>query len=541
MVKPPIKDQPRQAAPDFAGRTAQAEVSRTAPGGLKMQQAQAVAVAGQPQGHELARITPVKVPAWKAKIGSGGQGQVSPMPDQPEERQRNALPQASNPNPGLIAAPKVEDEIGDMDDSPRKSIIAGLAIVAFFFGGLGTWAAWAPLEGATIVPGAVRVEGQAKTVQHPDGGVIKDILVREGEKVKANQVLLKLDDTTAATNLNVLLNQYYALRAQEARLVAEMNHSPSIAFPQELLARQSDPQVQEALSGQKALFAARATMLTGQGEVLRKRIGELQEQIRGGRAQAASHTQQRQSIAAELKSVQPLVESGVVTRTRVLDLERAQQRLMGEEQEILARIARDEQTIEQTKQQIMQGGNERVSQVAGELRETQNRLADVETRLQQARDVYERTEIRSPAEGKVLALSVATRGAVVQRGEKLMDIIPDEQRMVIEGMVQVNDIAYVHQGMKAQVRLTSYRQRDVPVIWGEITNISADRILDPRSGMPFYRVEVRLSEDDMKLAKGVQLYPGMPATVMVPMGKRTAMDYFLQPLTDSLSVAFRER
>ncbi|MBI1207185.1 MAG: HlyD family type I secretion periplasmic adaptor subunit [Azospirillum sp.] len=472
------------------------------------------------KGIALGRITPVKVPATEALPGMPQGlplGRIAPVP-----------------------AP-VDPTEGGVSENAGGVILIGIVILVLFFGVLGGWAALAPLEGATMANGLIKIEGSRKVVQHADGGVVTDIRVREGDRVEAGQVLMVLDDTVPRTNVTLLSQQYDALLAQEARLTAESRRADTIEFPPELQKRAEDTTVAEAMSGQAELLRARADMLGSQTELLRKKILELEEQINGSEAQVRARAAQRRSIETELASLRPLYERGIVARTRLLELERNRERLTGEEHELAANSARARQTIEQAKQQMLQIQFERSSQIATEMRDTQNRLADTLQRLEAGREVLRHTEIKAPVEGYVLGLTVFTKGAVIAKGEKVMEIVPNRRQLMVEASIRTEDITYVRPGMVAEIRLTGLKQRTAPVLDGKVTHVSADRLTDPRSGAAYFLINVSIDEDDLARNTQLELYPGMPALVMIPTGKRTALDYLMRPLLDSLSVAFREK
>jgi len=485
------------------------------------------------QAQALARIEIVKVPADQAKRGS-----KPPAVRKPKKSGVPAKVKASAPPLAPIPVPAAGGG-GVIDDSGRGPMTAGILIMLLFFGVLGTWAAIAPLAGATAASGVLVVEGNRKAIQHNEGGIVRKILVHEGDKVKAGDVLVELDDNVPRTNVAIMSQQHDAQLAQVARLSAELEHSDSISFPKDLLDRASDPRVAEAINGQRRLFEARKAALAAQISGMEKRGDELREHIRGEKAQNQARSIQRQSIKGELDSLGPLVEKGIVTRSRLLELDRTVQRLDGEEQEISARIGTDLQSIQQIQRQITQIESERVTATVGELRDVQNKDADVMQRMQAALETLAQTKVRSPVDGTVLGLSVFTQGAVIGRGEKIMEIVPDGKALLVDASVRVDDIAYVHLGMHAEVRLTAFRQRNIPTIDGVVTQVSADRVTD-RSGTAQYPIKVKIDDESLKDYPEVVLYPGMPVLIYIPTGNRTALDYLMSPLRDSVSAAFRE-
>jgi len=478
----------------------------------------------QPTGPQpLARIDIARVPADQAN---------RPLPAQmpkasPARKRRRPVPARAGGKP--------------LDDSGKNPIAAGMAIMVLFFGVLGTWAAVAPLAGSTVAPGVLVVEGNRKAVQHSEGGTVRKILVRDGDKVQAGQTLVELDDNLPRTNVTVLSQQHDAFRTQAARLSAELEHADEVTFPKDILARMSDPAVAQSVNGQRQLFSARSAAFIAQIGGLNKRISELQEQIRGNRAQGQSRASQRRSVQSEMDSLGPLVEKGIVTRARALELERSTQRLEGEELELNSKVALDGQSIEQTKRQITQVESERITSTAAELRDTQNKDNDVLQHLQAAQETLKLAQIRAPASGSVLGLTVFGPGAVIARGEKIMEIVPDDKAMVVEASIKVDDIVYVHVGMKAEIRLTAFKARLVPTIDGTVTQVAADRITDSHSGTSQYPIKVQINEETLRQYPDISLVPGMSVAVYIPTGNRTALDYLMAPLKDSISAAFREQ
>lgn len=437
-----------------------------------------------------------------------------------------------------IASPVTETDVPDSASGP---ILAGLAILVLFFGGFVGWAAYAPLASAVVAAGTLKIEGNRKSVQHLDGGVVSDIKVSDGDEVQPGQVLIQLDDTRARADYTSFSQQYDSLRAQESRLTAESTGA-DIVFPADMVQRASDPTVTAAMQGQKKLREARAAALQSQFETGKKRIAEYQAQITGNHGQIASREAQRQSMEKELRGLKDLYEKGIISQTRVLDLQRNSERLQGEENELQADIGRTEQSINQTKAQTDSVRQEWLSQVANELRDTQIKVSDIYQHMLSAKDVLDRTQIKAPVAGTVFGMTIFTKGAVIPRGETIMEIEPHEQQMRVDAPVRPEDIDQVREGMDAEVKLTALKQRDLPIITGKVTYVSPDRQVESHTGKPYYTVYVKIDEDSLaKAPKHIDLYPGMPASIVVATGRRTALQYMIQPLIDSMSAAFRER
>jgi epimerase transport system membrane fusion protein len=427
------------------------------------------------------------------------------------------------------------------NESARGAVIAGLAVMAAFFLGLGGWAAYAPLNGAVVAPAVVKVEGNRKTIQHLDGGIVKELRVKEGDRVEIGQILIVLEETQPKAAVDVLMQQADVLRAQEARLLAERDGTEAIGFPDELLGRREDPDVAKILGTETKQFDIRRTGLEGQISVWQKKLRQLQEQIRGAEAQQTAVAESLVIIAAELKDQNLLLEKGLTQRPRVLELERTASGLRGQQGDITGAIARARQAIGEIELQMIQAHNDRMTDVAKDLREAQAKLADVVPRLQAARDVLQRTKIRSPYGGYVVDLAVFSVGAVIQRGDKVMDIVPSQNNLVAEANVNVDDIHEIHPGMRAEMHFTAYKQRVIPIIHGDVIDVSADRLTDKRTGTPYYTALVRVDEKELAASKEVQLAPGMAVSVMIPTTERTALDYLLGPVMASFDQSFRQK
>lgn len=428
-----------------------------------------------------------------------------------------------------------------LSDSAWRPALAGWFIIALFFGGLGTWAALAPLSGAVVANGVVKVEGNRKSVQHLDGGIVKKLRVKEGDHVQAGDVLIVLDDTQTRAEYEVLSEQYVVLRATEARLLAELANEPRLDMPAELANRANDAYVRGIWAGQVKQFESRRAAIEGQRNVIGEKIHQLQSQIEGAQAQVKAFTEQIDSVHAEADSVAPLVEKMLLPRPRLLQLQRTAYGLEGQIADTQANIAKFRQAIAEQELQIVQLSNERMTEVTRDLRDTHARLVEVLPKRTSAEAALSRMEIRAPYTGRVVGLSVFSIGGVIQRGEKILDIVPDDDGLTVEVQVAVEDISDIQPGMKAELHLTAYKQRIVPTVHGDVLSISADRLTDPKTNNAYYTATIRPDFEEIAGLPGVHLYPGMPATVMVPTEARTALDYIVGPLVQSFHHAFRQK
>jgi len=423
----------------------------------------------------------------------------------------------------------------------RGPIIAGIVVVLLFFGGLGSWAALAPLAGAIVADGVVKVEANRQAVQHLEGGLVKQILVEEGALVAEGDVLVRLDDTAARATVDMLAAQSDALRGLAARLVAERDGSARIGFPDDLVARQHEAQIAELLAGQLSLFDARRRAFDGQRLLQEQKIAQYKEQIAGYAAQRRSQETQMELVEEEARGTRELFAKGYAPKTKVLALDRTIASLDGQRGELVADIARSNQQIGEAELQILQLAKDRLSEVADQLRDAQTKLLEIAPRLVTARDTLVHTELRAPRAGYVVGLTAFTVGGVVAKGEHVLDVVPVESPLVVEGQVKPEDVEGLQTGARAEVRLTAYKQRTVPTVHGTVSRLSADRLTDQRTGAGYYQVQIALDADELAALPSVQLTPGMPAQIMVPTKGRTALDYLLAPLTAGFNRALREK
>ncbi len=426
-------------------------------------------------------------------------------------------------------------------DSMARVALAGWLIIALFFGGIGAWATTAPLNGAVVANAVVKVDGNRKSIQHLDGGIIKQLRVKEGDRVNAGDILVVLDETQARAEYEVLSQEYMFLRVTETRLWSEYNRREVMVVPDELKPVSQDAYFKEIWTGQVKQFESRRAAIEGQRNVIREKINQLHSQIVGTEAQVKSFTDQITSIKAEAASIAPLVEKGLIARPRILQLERTSYGLEGQIADASANIAKYRQAIAEQQQQIAQLDNDRMADITKDLRDTQAKQLEVIPKSMNAKAVLGRMDIRSPYTGRVVALNVFSVGGVIQRGDKILDIVPDQDSLTVEAQVAVEDISDVHPNMRAEVHLTAYKQRIVPIIHGDVIQVSADRLTDPKTNNPYYVASLRIDQAELAELPNIQLYPGMPATVMIPTVQRTAFDYIVGPLVMSFNHSFRQK
>ena len=426
------------------------------------------------------------------------------------------------------------------NDVTRQPIIVGGWMMIFVFGFLGLWAAFAPLASAAIAPGKIILSGNKKTIQHLEGGIVEEIYVREGQTIKAGQPLIRLNETAARARMDLFGKQYQTARATEARLIAERDDTPEIAFPDELLNPEKPTQtLTEIIISQKRLFESRRASVQGQAKVLEQKKAQFREEIVGLQAQIDSASEQIALLAEEIRAVRKLLKQGNAQKPRLLALQRQQASLKGDRGNFKARISRAEQSIAEADLQIINGRNEFANKVATEKRETVDKIADLQERLKASADIIDRIIINAPLSGIITALKVHTIGGVIRPGDAIMEIVPIDE-LLVEAKVSPQDIDVVRPGLKARVMLSAYATRRVPPLNAEVIHVSPDRFEDKRTGMPYYSARIRVSEKALEENEGIHLSPGMPADTLIVTGERSVLSYLMTPITDSFRKAFRE-
>jgi HlyD family secretion protein len=437
--------------------------------------------------------------------------------------------------PGAVAVPQTPFP------RIRSLVLAGSALAAVFVFGTGIWATFAPLESAAHASGVVEVESSRKTIQHLEGGIIGAILAHDGEHVVAGQPLIQLDDTKARTQLAALQGQYWDALAGEARLIAERDGTDAPAYPVSLTKRSNEPAIAMVVDGQNKIFQTRRTLQRSKAELIHQRIAETNEEIVGLRAQESAAAQRVVLINEEIAAIHELVAKGLERKPRLLSLQRDLAEISGKRGETIAGIARAQQTIVESQVSILNQQNDMQNEVAGSLRDTQKKIHELREQIQAASDVVARSDIRAPEDGIVTDLHVHTPGGVITAGEPLLDLVPNDARMVVSVHVRPEDIDVVRAGLPALVRLTPYKQRRTPMLEGTVDYLSADHLVDKHTNQPYYAAKIRIDEAKLKEIADVEMIPGMPADVMIKTGKMTVAMYALSPVLDSFHRAFREK
>ena len=425
--------------------------------------------------------------------------------------------------------------------SIRLHALAGLVIVAVLVGGVGGWAGNMKLSGALIAPGSVVVDFNVKKVQHPTGGIVGELRARDGDRVKAGDVVVRLDDTVTRANLAIVTKGLNELTARKARLESERDGAANVAFPADLLARVNDPDAVSAVESERRLFDLRRSARVGQKEQLRQRIEQLKEEVRGYRAQQEAKTKEIELIEREMVGVRDLWKQKLIPINRVTELERQAARLEGESAQLIAQTAQVGGKIAETELQIIQIDRDLSSEVAKETREIDGKLGEFVERKVTAEDQLKRIEIRAPQDGTVFQSMVHTVGGVITAGDPIMLIVPEADNLTVEAKVAPQDIDQVKIGQIALLRLSAFNQQATPEINGSVTRISADASSDQRTGMTYYTIRIAMPPEEVAKLGEVTVIPGMPVEAFVQTGERTMLSYFLKPLSDQLMRAFRQR
>jgi HlyD family secretion protein len=430
--------------------------------------------------------------------------------------------------------------------SARRSIVrhllAGVALVGILAGGVGGWASTTEISGAVIAPGTLVVDTNVKKVQHPTGGIVGELRVKDGDHVKANDILVRLDDTQTRANLAIVTKALDELAARQARETAERDGAAEISFPADLLRRRStDPTVANLVDGEQRLFAIRRFAREGQKSQLRERVGQIKEEIQGLTDQAAAKRMEIQLIGKELEGVRDLYAKNLIQLPRLTALERDAARIGGERGQLTAQIAQAKGKVTETELQILQLDQDLRSEVAKDLAEIRGKTSEYEEKKISADDQLKRIDIRSPQNGVVHQMSVHTIGGLVTPSEPVMLIVPEAEALTVEVKVQPQDIDHVRLGQAAVLRFSAFNQRTTPEINGVVTRVSADVTQDPKTGASYYTARVGLPEDELARLAGLKLVPGMPVESFIKTGERTVLSYLVKPLHDQVMKAFRER
>jgi HlyD family type I secretion membrane fusion protein len=416
----------------------------------------------------------------------------------------------------------------------------GLITVVLVFGGFGIWATFAPLAGAVIGQGVVKVDLNRKTVQHLEGGIVSEILVRDGDHVSAGQALVVLQDARISASVDLLQGQLDAELARAARLQAERDGFGQLEFPERLQARSSDGKVAELLRSEATFFETKRQALLSQIELLRGQIAQAQQEVTGLSAQLQAEEKAFALMEKEIAANQSLAQQHFIQGVRILELQRQLEDYNARRGERAAEIAQARQRIADLELRIVALQDDYVKQAAEDLTVSQAKIFDLEERLRPSQDAQRRMRVVAPISGTVVNLKVFTIGGVVAPRETILEIVPDDNPKIIETQIGVDAIDDVHVGQEADIRLSAYKRRETPLVQGVVTYVSADRLVDSNTNSVFYIAHVQVDGDSLREAGDLKVVPGMPAEVFIRTNSRTALDYLLAPVTASLRRSFRE-
>ncbi|TAJ37334.1 MAG: HlyD family type I secretion periplasmic adaptor subunit [Reyranella sp.] len=422
----------------------------------------------------------------------------------------------------------------------RHLVLGGSAIV-LLIGGVGGWAVTTELSGAVIASGQLVVDSNVKKVQHPTGGVVGELRVREGDRVKAGDVVVRLDETQTRAGLAIVTKALDELAARQARSEAERDAAQRVAFPPDLLARAADPDVLQVMAGEQRLFEIRGSGREGLKSQLKEQVAQLEQQILGNREQEAAKAREIDWIQQELKGVRDLWSKNLVPFARVTTLERDGARLDGERGALIAAMAQTKGRIAEIQLKILQVDEDLRTEVGKELAEMRGKKSELIERRVAAEDQLKRVDLVAPQDGRVFQRSVHTIGGVIQAGEPVMLIVPDSDALIIEARIAPQEIDQVHVGQRAVVRFPAFNQRTTPELDGEIVRIGADVTQEEKKNESYYSVRILVPDSELARLQGLRLVAGMPVEVFMQTEPRTVLSYLVKPMQDQIAKAFRGR
>jgi HlyD family secretion protein len=425
--------------------------------------------------------------------------------------------------------------------SMRRHLVAAAVVVLVLVAGVGGWGATAVISGAVVASGSLVVDTNVKKVQHPTGGIVGELRVRDGDRVHAGDIVVRLDETVTRANLAIVSKGLDELMARKARLESERDGWDTIVFPAQLVAGASDPDRAAAMDSERKLFNLRKTARNGQKSQLRERIAQLGEEITGLTGQQNSKAKEITLVERELAGVRDLWNKNLVQLNRLTALEREAARLDGERGQLIAAAAQAKGKIAETALQILQIDQDIASEVAKELREVDGKIGEFVERKVTAEDQLKRIDIRAPQDGTVFQLAVHTVGGVITAGDPIMLIVPEADNLSVEVKVNPQDIDQLQLNQKAILRFSAFNARTTPEIEGVVTRISADTSTDQRTGVNYYTIRIAMPPEQIERLGNVKLLPGMPVEAFVQTGERTMLSYLMKPLHDQVMRAFREK
>ncbi len=428
----------------------------------------------------------------------------------------------------------------DVDTDPSRHARLGWLIVLLGIGGFLLWASFAPLDKGVPMSGTVTVSSNRKVVQHQTGGTIEDILVKEGDVVKAGQPLVRMNDIQAKSAFEIARVQYFNARAVEARLIAERDGKKAIEFPAELQSAKDDPRVAGNIALQTQLFTSRQSALQSELAAVNESIAGLKAQVHGLQEGLESQKQQQVFLKEQLEGMRDLAKEGYVARNRLLDLERTYAQINAGISENIGNIGRSQRQIAELTLRRVQRQQEYQKEVRSQLSDVQKEAEALANRLKSLDFDLQNVVVKAPVDGVVVGLNVFTRGGVIPGGFRMMDLVPADDPLVVEGQVPVHLIDKVHANLPVELIFAAFNQNETPHIPGMVTQVSADRLIDEKTGAPYYKVQAKVTPEGAKLLKAHQVRAGMPVEIFVKTGERTMMSYLLKPIFDRANMALTE-
>lgn len=416
----------------------------------------------------------------------------------------------------------------------------GVAVIVLTFGVAGGWAAVAPLDSAVVAPGVVAVENNRRSVQHLEGGIISEILVKDGQRVEEGDILFRLDTTRALASETVERQQFYTALILEARLLSERDKLEEIKFPDEILALGDDPIIARAIRDQTSQFQERRASIDGQIEILQSRVSQTESRIDGLERELESTREQIGYINDELEGVRALYKKGLVSNQRLLSLERERSRLQGTIGRTIAEISGAQTLIGEAELQIRQLRQEHQEKAAEQITEVRKIINELTEKMTVSSDILQRTAIIAPRSGAIINLKVFTVGQVIRAGDTLLEIVPADEGLIVSAQISPIDVDRISVGMRAEVRFPSFKANKTPVAYGRISEVSADRLIDENTRQPYFLARVAVSDTDIPEVLQGKLMPGMPGDVIFTTGERTVLQYLIHPIETALSQALTE-
>jgi membrane fusion protein, type I secretion system len=423
----------------------------------------------------------------------------------------------------------------------RYHAIAGYALIVLTFGVVGGWSMVARLDRAIVSPGVINVESSRKVVQHFEGGMVRQVLVKEGQSVQQGDILLRLESLQSRASVDLFQGQLDAALILEARLIAERDRKGGLDLPREISERVADPNVARVINDQLNQLQERQTSLRAQIDLLAARITQLKTEISGLAVERTSVQEQVGFINQELTGLRQLRDKNLIPLSRLLVMERERTRLEGILGRSVADTAKAQNAIGEAGMQVAQLKQKLQEDIAGQLLEARQKISEVREKLLVAQDIFRRLEVTAPRDGVVQALKVYTIGQVIRSGEPLMEIVPTSDKLVVHVQFTPNDLETVQAGMPAEIRFPTFHSRRIPTLLGHLTSVSRDRLIDETTKQPYFLGIIEISEVQVPDAIRHRLVAGLPAEIVVTTGERTALDYMVAPLFEAMGRAFHER